>query len=160
MRPLNIEEREQVQRWLESFELSKCRKVFQRDFSDAGALIYKLENGERFVNVLFLFHCVVLVAKVLKQLYPKLVELHNYPARNAFNLKLDNWITLNRKVLTKLDLTKSRSVLERLCQMGSGEIESLFFEVMKKYQEDVVRDEELIKNTGGNGDEENNENST
>lgn len=101
------------------------------------------------------------MAKVLKQLYPKLVELHNYPARNAFNLKLDNWITLNRKVLTKLDLTKSRSVLERFCQIGSGEIESLFFEVMKKYQADVVRDEEMIKNNGGGGgDDANNENRT
>lgn len=96
----------------------------------------------------------------MKQLYPKLVELHNYPSRNAFNLKLDNWITLNRKVLAKLDLAKSRSELERFCQIGSGDIESLFFEVMNKYQEDVVRDEEMIKNNSGAGDNENNENRT
>lgn len=83
---------------------------------------------------------VVLFAQILKQLYPKLVELHNYPPRNSFTLKLDNWMTLNRKVLKKLELNKNNETLIQLSNAAPGAIESLFYDLKKKYEHDKNND--------------------
>lgn len=80
--------------------------------------------------------CTVLLAEVLKQLYPKLVELHNYPPRNSFHLKMDNWNTINRKVLRKLGLQQSSEMLQNYCNAMPGAIESLCYNIMTKYQTD------------------------
>ena len=37
----------------------------------------------------------MLVAEILKQYHPKLVQLHNYPSASALNAKFNNWKTLN-----------------------------------------------------------------
>lgn len=81
------------------------------------------------------------LAEVLKRLYPKLVDLHNYPPRNSFNLKMDNWNTINRKVLRKLGLLQSPDMLANLCNAIPGAIESLCFDVMTKYQTDKKNNE-------------------
>lgn len=78
----------------------------------------------------------VLLSEILKRLYPKLVDLHNYPPRNSFHLKLDNWNTLNRKVFRKLELTQSPEILANLCNAVPGAIEMLCYEIMTKYQAD------------------------
>jgi len=36
-----------------------------------------------------------MMAEVIYQYFPKLVELHNYPPTNAIKSKLSNWTTLN-----------------------------------------------------------------
>lgn len=75
----------------------------------------------------------MLLAELLKQIYPKLVELHNYSSRNSFILKLDNWITINRKILQKLDLNQSIETLEKLCKASPGAIELLLYQIKSKY---------------------------
>lgn len=76
------------------------------------------------------------MAEVLKRLYPKLVDLHNYPPRNSFHLKMDNWDTINRKVLRKLGLIQTPDSLANFCNAVPGAIEWLCFEIMTKYQTD------------------------
>lgn len=78
----------------------------------------------------------VLLSEILKRLYPKIVDLHNYPPRNSFHLKLDNWNTLNRKVFRKLGLTQTPDMLANLCNAAPGAIELLCHEIMSKYQAD------------------------
>lgn len=69
------------------------------------------------------FLSTVLLAEILSVHYPKLVEMHNYPPRNSHALKLNNWMTLNRKVLKKLKLTLCANTMEQLANNVAGVIE-------------------------------------
>jgi hypothetical protein len=60
--------------------LLSCRNI-SRDFSDAG-----------------------LMAEIIAQYFPALVDIHNYPTTNSVKNKLENWKTLNNKTLSKLGI--------------------------------------------------------
>lgn len=145
MKQLTAEAQDAVLAWLEEFELSKPAraKTLGRDFSDGGML--SLRSSICTCAPIFVLHTQhfpcscqppVLLAQVLKQLYPKLVELHNYPQRNSFTLKLDNWNTLNRKVLRKLDITLAPDTLAQLCNAVPGVLERVCHDIMLKYRAD------------------------
>ena len=73
--------------WVDSMPLSRLKKSINRDFSDA-----------------------VLMAEVLKYLYPRLVNLHNYPEVHSTKQKIYNWQTLNDKVFKKkIEMIKNLS---------------------------------------------------
>lgn len=106
--------------WLEYFTLSRPvstikSRAFHRAFSDA-----------------------VLLAEILSVYYPKLVEMHNYPPRNSHSLKLNNWMTLNKKVLKKLKLGLCCNTMEQLANCTPGVIERVLVMVRDK----IRRDEE------------------
>ncbi len=67
---------EELVDWLDSFPLSRLKKNLSRDFSDG-----------------------VLVAEILKQHHPNIVELHNYQSTSASASKFINWKTLNGMIL-------------------------------------------------------------
>ena len=46
--------------------------------------------------------------------FPKLVELHNYPATNSIKSKISNWKTLSTKVLTKFGLGLKDDEIQKL----------------------------------------------
>jgi hypothetical protein len=54
----------------------------------------------------------VLVAEVVKQYVPHLVELHNYSAAHSVSQKTYNWNTLNQKVFKKLGFTILKKDIE------------------------------------------------
>uniref|UniRef100_A0A8D9AU93 Sperm flagellar protein 1 n=1 Tax=Cacopsylla melanoneura TaxID=428564 RepID=A0A8D9AU93_9HEMI len=66
---------EMLYEWIDGMDFVKTQKNVNRDFSSG-----------------------VLMAELLKKLWPKLVDLHNYSPANSFNNKLANWKTLNKKV--------------------------------------------------------------
>ncbi|KOB72278.1 putative calponin-like and microtubule-associated protein [Operophtera brumata] len=98
--PIPLSEIETILAWVDGFKLSRPTRKISRDFSDA-----------------------VLLAEILSVPYPKLVEMHNYPPRNSHSLKLNNWMTLNRKVLKKLKLNLCCSTMEQLANCAPGVIE-------------------------------------
>ncbi|XP_049880483.1 sperm flagellar protein 1-like [Pectinophora gossypiella] len=118
--PIPLSEIESVLAWVDTFKLSRPTKKINRDFSDA-----------------------VLLAEILAMHYPKLVEMHNYPPRNSHALKLNNWMTLNRKVLKKLKLNLCCNTMEQLANSTTGVIERVLVMVRDK----IKRDEELEKST-------------
>lgn len=118
---LNINEIDNLLRWVDSYELTRSNKKLCRDFSDA-----------------------VLTAEILKHEFPKLVELHNYPPRNAMNLKMDNWNTLNRKVLKKMNIQLKPEDIEKLSRADSERIEEFLFDVMNRI-EDIKTSESQMK---------------
>lgn len=63
---------DQLLEWIDGLPFSRPKKNLSRDFSDG-----------------------VLVAEILKNYHPKLVQLHNYPSASALNAKFSNWKTLN-----------------------------------------------------------------
>ncbi|XP_028028068.1 sperm flagellar protein 1-like [Bombyx mandarina] len=116
--PIALSELESVLAWVDTFKLSRPTKKINRDFSDA-----------------------VLLAEILSVHYPKLVEMHNYPPRNSHSLKLNNWLTLNRKVLKKLRLSLCCNTMDQLANCAPGVIERVLVMVRDK----IRRDEELNK---------------
>ncbi|XP_018790256.1 PREDICTED: sperm flagellar protein 1 [Bactrocera latifrons] len=92
------------------------------------------------------FSDAVPVANLLKRLYPKLIDLHNYPSRNNTQLKLNNWETLNFKALGKIGLQQTKSMLQKLAAGTPGAIESLLYDIKmqsKAKQSDRIDDQEL-----------------
>ena len=63
---------EQLLEWIDGISFSRPKRNLARDFSDG-----------------------VLVAEILRQYHPRLVQLHNYPPASALNAKFNNWKTLN-----------------------------------------------------------------
>ncbi|CAH1641414.1 unnamed protein product [Spodoptera littoralis] len=116
--PIPLSDIESVLAWVDTFKLSRPTKKINRDFSDA-----------------------VLLAEILSVHYPKLVEMHNYPPRNSHSLKLNNWMTLNRKVLKKLKLNLCCNTMEQLANCAPGIVERVLVMVRDK----IRRDEELHK---------------
>lgn len=76
----------------------------------------------------------VLLAEILKYYYPRYVDLHNYIPANNFFLKKDNWNTLNRKVLTKIDIKLNKDIISSLANCHQGSIEKLLFEIKNKVE--------------------------
>lgn len=70
--PISEDEMEQLLEWIDAIPFSRPKKNLSRDFADG-----------------------VLMAEIMKQYYPNLVQLHNYPAASALNAKFSNWKTLN-----------------------------------------------------------------
>ena len=85
MKNLNNEEIVSIYEWVDNIPLSREKKFINKDFSDG-----------------------ILIAEVLKFLYPKLVDLHNYQEANSINKKIENWNTLNQKVFKKLNIPLSK----------------------------------------------------
>ena len=100
--------------WVDSMPLSRFKKSINRDFSDA-----------------------VLMAEVLKYLYPTLVNLHNYPEVHSTKQKIYNWQTLNEKVFKKIEIPLSKKTIDSLANAEQGVIEK----VLKKLYLKVKNDE-------------------
>lgn len=113
MSPVPLSDIESILEWVDNFKLSRSTKKIHRDFSDA-----------------------VLLAEILFLYYPKLVEMHNYPPRNSSALKLNNWMTLNRKVLRKLKLHLCTETMEQLANSTPGIIERILLMVRDKIRKD------------------------
>ncbi|XP_032523268.2 sperm flagellar protein 1-like [Danaus plexippus] len=139
--PIPLSDIETVLAWVDTFKLSRPTKKINRDFSDA-----------------------VLLAEILSVHYPKLVEMHNYPPRNSHSLKLNNWMTLNRKVLKKLRLNLCSNTMEQLANCAPGVIERVLVMVRDKIRRDEdanrsLKESEQNVSSGGSyyeacGDEE------
>uniref|UniRef100_A0AAG5D997 Calponin-homology (CH) domain-containing protein n=1 Tax=Anopheles atroparvus TaxID=41427 RepID=A0AAG5D997_ANOAO len=113
---ISSEELTEVCLWMKSFHLSKEIKNFHRDLADG-----------------------VLVAEILKLLYPKFVDLHNYPKCNSTLNKLNNWRTLNQKVLRRLNICLDEKMLLDLANGDNGVLEALLFELMAKQRLDSYK---------------------
>ncbi|KAL3268768.1 hypothetical protein HHI36_007868 [Cryptolaemus montrouzieri] len=122
---------EDIFRWVDSHNITRQKRNVHRDFSDA-----------------------VPLAEILKQHYPKLVELHNYTPTNSFSSKLANWETLNRKVMVKIHMPLSRETMEHLAKSKQGVIENVLHEIKIKVESKGAGDQKG-ENSLTSGSEEN-----
>lgn len=74
------------------------------------------------------------LVEIMKHHFPKKVEMHNYSPQNAFNRKLNNWQTLNRKVLLKLGMGLSNELMTDLANAKSGAIETVLHDIKKEIE--------------------------
>jgi hypothetical protein len=111
---------------VDSFELSRGRRKLNRDFSDG-----------------------VLLAEILKFEFPNLVDLHNYSGCFAVNGKIENWDTLNRKVLVKLQMSLKPEEIEKLARAESNCIEEVLMRIMIRIDDIKNSDNETMKKVHG-----------
>ncbi|CAD7952429.1 unnamed protein product [Amoebophrya sp. A120] len=100
-----IESEDEIQRiynWMDDIELSRPRKNIARDFADG-----------------------LLVAEVVSQYFPRLVELHNYSSAHSHAQKSYNWNTLNKKVLRKLGFQLHPGDIDDVIKAVPGAIEKV-----------------------------------
>ena len=119
-----------IYEWVDSFQLSRAKKNIARDFSDG-----------------------LLLAEMIKKYAPKLVDLHNYPECSSKKQKLNNWDTLNNKVLKKLGLRLSKNEIEDVVNCKPNAIELLLKKVytviQKIFGNENIR-EQVEKNNNNN----------
>ena len=87
------------------------------------------------------------MAEIVNHFFPKYAELHNYPATNKVQNKLDNWRTLNTKALMRLGIGLKPEDLKKLAEGTPKIIESLLNEFKK-----VCETEAPHRNKSGRGE--------
>jgi len=100
MGSLTDDELQKLFTWVDTIPLSRAKRNINRDFSDG-----------------------VLAAEVVAHYFPRLVDMHNYPASSNSAQKLANWRTLNTKVLKKLKHAQAPVILEDLAHAKQGAAE-------------------------------------
>lgn len=95
------------------------------------------------------------MAELLKRYYPRHVDVQNYTPGCSIAKKIDNWCTLNRKVLPKLSLKLSKETINKVAQSQPGAIEKVLSEVRSKIIKDCNADRNSLfkgcEETGGDG---------
>jgi len=101
MGSLTDDELQKLFTWVDTIPLSRAKRNINRDFSDG-----------------------VLAAEVIAHYFPRLVDMHNYPASSNSAQKLANWRTLNTKVLKKIKHAQAPLMLEELvhAKVGAAEV--------------------------------------
>ena len=72
------------------------------------------------------------MAEILKFYYPHLVAPHNYIPANSVQGKKDNWNTLNRKVLSKIEMQLCPETIDQLSHSQCGVIDRILVEFRDK----------------------------
>jgi len=109
---LSSEELQEVYKWVDSMPLSRVKRNIARDFSDS-----------------------VLLSEIVHNLFPNLVDLHNYSASNAVKQKTYNWQTLNRKVLRKFGFQLKKEEIDDVVNCKRGAIEKVLNTCRLKFEE-------------------------
>lgn len=105
---MDEEELKQIYKMVDSIPFSRTKKNISRDFADG-----------------------VMMAELVHHYKPKLVQLHNYPAANSYTKKINNWSTLNKKVLGKLGLQLSNEQIADIVNSVPNAIEIFLYRVFK-----------------------------
>ena len=128
---LTEEELNEVYSWVDTFELSRPKKNIARDFSDG-----------------------LQIAEVIKSYYPKLVELHNFPAASNVKHKTGNWNTLNRKVFNRMNFQVLKSDIEDIvnCKQQAVERFQLILRIKVDKYQNYYKDDTTVNLEGQTND--------
>jgi hypothetical protein len=103
---LSETELQELYGWIDTIPLSRRKKNLARDFSDG-----------------------VLMAEVVANFFPRLVELHNYEQGLKIDTKIYNWKTLNNRVFKKLSYSLDQETMSGLANSVPGVIERVLIEI-------------------------------
>lgn len=106
--------------WVDEIPISRPKRNIARDFADGCS-----------------------VAEILKFFFPKLVDLHNYVPAMSHAKKLDNWNTLNAKVLRKLYFEVPQEEVEDIIAAVPGAIERFLRALRMKVAQIKARRDEM-----------------
>ncbi|KPA82168.1 hypothetical protein ABB37_03297 [Leptomonas pyrrhocoris] len=118
--PFSEEDLHELYTWVDEIPISRSKRNIARDFADGCS-----------------------VAEILKFFFPKLVDLHNYVPAMSHEKKLDNWNTLNAKVLRKLYFEVPAEEVEDIVSAVPGAIERFLRALRMKIAQIKQRREEM-----------------
>lgn len=137
---------DEIYDWIDQIKFSRPKKNIARDFSDGGkgraSHWFLQKHLKKKINARHKIS--VLMAELLKRYYPKHVDVHNYVAGNSIARKIDNWCTLNRKVLSKLDMRLGKEAINQLANSQPGSIEKVLADLRAKILKDCNADRESL----------------
>ncbi|KAG5468192.1 hypothetical protein LSCM1_02168 [Leishmania martiniquensis] len=119
--PFTEEDLHELYTWVDEIPLSRPKRNIARDFADGCS-----------------------VAEILKFFFPKLVDLHNYVPAMSHAKKLDNWRTLNAKVLRKLYFEVPPEEVEDIIAAVPGAIERFLRALRMKVAQIKARRDEML----------------
>jgi hypothetical protein len=103
---------QRVYQWVDEIPLSRPKRNIARDFADG-----------------------VLTSEIVAHYFPRLIEVHNYPAANSYAQKMYNWNTLNAKVFKKMGFQMHKEELEALSNCTPQAAERM----LKKLQQSMAK---------------------
>jgi hypothetical protein len=95
---------------VDSIPFSRVKRNINRDFADG-----------------------VMMAELLYHYNPKLIELHNYPQANSITNKIQNWTTLNNKVLKKISISLTNPHIQDIANAVPNAVEQVLHQVLMKF---------------------------
>lgn len=129
--PLTEEDLHDLYVWVDEIPLSKPKRNIARDFSDG-----------------------VCVAEILKHYFPKLVEIHNFPATNSSKQKISNWETINGRILRKLHFEVPAVEIQDIVAAVPGAIERFLRALRTKItQIKNIQEQKMLTRDDNNDDE-------
>ena len=121
-----------IYEWVDSIELSRPKKNIARDFSDG-----------------------VLLAEIIKNYLPRLVDLHNYPSCSNSKHKESNWNVLNNKVLKRIGIKLTKKEINDIIKCEHLAIEHLLQRVYNVLQGKINMNKEQKSNSNFNNQKNN-----
>lgn len=118
--PFSEEDLHELYTWVDEIPISRPKRNIARDFADGCS-----------------------VAEILKFFFPKLVDLHNYVPAMSHTKKMDNWNTLNAKVLRKLYFEVPPEEVADIVSAVPGAIERFLRALRMKVAQIKQRREEM-----------------
>ena len=123
-----------IYEWVDSIELSRPKKNIARDFSDG-----------------------VLLAEIIKNYLPRLVDLHNYPSCSNSKHKESNWNVLNNKVLKRIGIKLTKKEINDIIKCEHLAIERLLQRVYNVLQGKITINKEQKTNNNFHVQKNNND---
>ena len=123
-----------IYEWVDSIELSRPKKNIARDFSDG-----------------------VLLAEIIKNYLPRLVDLHNYPSCSNSKHKESNWNVLNNKVLKRIGIKLTKKEINDIIKCEHLAIERLLQRVYNVLQGKISINKEQKTNNNFHVQKNNND---
>lgn len=109
---MDDEDLQRVYQWVDDIPLSRPKRNIARDFSDG-----------------------VLTCEIVAHYFPRIIEVHNYPAANSYAQKSYNWTTLNSKVFKKMGFQLQKEEIDNLCNCTPQAVERM----LKKLQHGMAK---------------------
>jgi hypothetical protein len=96
---------------VDNINFSRAKKNINRDFADG-----------------------LMMAELIHHYNPRLVSVHNYPAANSLGKKVENWNTLNGKVLRKLGISLSKQQIDDIVNAAPNVIEHVLYQILIRFE--------------------------
>jgi len=106
---MDDEELQRIYTWVDEVPLTRPKRNIARDFADG-----------------------VLTAEIVHHYFPRLVEIHNYPAANSYAQKMYNWSTLNTKVFKKMGWQLRQEELDAIVNCQPLAVEKMLRQVQTR----------------------------
>lgn len=119
--PLEGEDVQKIYEWVDELSLSRPKRNITRDFADG-----------------------MMVAEIIQQYFPRLVDMHNYPQAHSIKQKVSNWDTLNVKIFRKIGFQLAKTDIDKIVNCAPDAVERVLAVIHQHINEFKERGEDPV----------------